>query len=375
MTRNARIDLARGLLMLYVIAVVHGVYWLNIATGSARSILLFEMPSIFFVSGAAFFLSQRRGNPIASPVDYVRYLAGRGARILLPYWCFAITCLGLLYLEVDPVAFGPLGPKLPVAIAWLDPFQYGRGHTVLSLNSHLWFIPVFLAVTACMPLLAMCLRKLPSAPWVLLPLALFAVVGADIYLGDFARNVVTYGMWSAIGYAAASDRDFLSPGRAARLCAASVALLLSAWVMGIATLDMQANKFPPNFTFFLFGMACLSGLLAACAFVSDKSAERLAASRLLRPFISKGYSLYLWQGLAYTAAAYLGARLGLPVFLVWLLAVVSAVALGSLAGPVESVRLFRPLRQAPARPFFESAGETEGKAALAGANPVRLDHP
>ena len=52
--RNVGLDVARGLLMAYVVIIIHGSFWLGIIPAPANSILLFEMPLIFIVSGAAF---------------------------------------------------------------------------------------------------------------------------------------------------------------------------------------------------------------------------------------------------------------------------------------------------------------------------------
>ena len=58
-TRTTSVDVARGALMLYIVFVVHGIFWLKLLPQSIQSIssiILFEMPCLFIVSGYSYFL-------------------------------------------------------------------------------------------------------------------------------------------------------------------------------------------------------------------------------------------------------------------------------------------------------------------------------
>ena len=56
--RDVGLDLARGLLMAWIVIVIHGIFWLGIAPRGPGSWLLFEMPPIFVITGAAYFLGE-----------------------------------------------------------------------------------------------------------------------------------------------------------------------------------------------------------------------------------------------------------------------------------------------------------------------------
>lgn len=53
MERDKQLDLYRGLSMIYVVCFTHVIYWLKIGMEPLLSIMLFEMPIIFFISGAS----------------------------------------------------------------------------------------------------------------------------------------------------------------------------------------------------------------------------------------------------------------------------------------------------------------------------------
>lgn len=59
MGRVKNIDAARGMLMVYVVFLIHGLFWLNLTPQLASSWLLFEMPMISLISGYSFFFVRK----------------------------------------------------------------------------------------------------------------------------------------------------------------------------------------------------------------------------------------------------------------------------------------------------------------------------
>src|SRR5690349_2498022 len=87
--RVVGLDVARGALMAYVIIVIHGVFWLGLLPQPWSTVLLFEMPPIFVITGAAFFYAER-GKALTFG-SYATYIARRFLRILAPYWAYALV--------------------------------------------------------------------------------------------------------------------------------------------------------------------------------------------------------------------------------------------------------------------------------------------
>jgi uncharacterized membrane protein len=127
-----------------------------------------------------------------------------------------------------------------------------------------------------------------------------------------------------------------------------VAIVVAILLMVIAVaegnfrvLNMHVNKFPPNGIFFLFSCLWVSLFLFLSVKVSWflVTFKKLGDGIWLRPFITAGYSIYLWQGIGYTVAIQVGKAAHIPILAVWLLALGISVGLGLLAAPAERVRL------------------------------------
>ncbi|HVM97402.1 MAG TPA: acyltransferase [Candidatus Acidoferrales bacterium] len=338
--RVVGLDVARGLLIAYVVIVIHGSFWLRIVPAPENSLLLFEMPLIFMISGAAYAYAPK---PAQSVRSYLFYVLSRGVRILVPFWAYTFVC-SLIAIFARHMA------PLETIVAWLDPFRGGADHMYMMLSLHLWFVPPFLAVMALMPLLT----RLPV--WRMAPLWVWAAGGALVVfavdaLGATAtaldRQTVFYTLWALFGFGLGKS--------AARFGVRDYAIVLTGTLMVLAsalllfpthtTADMQANKFPPNALFFLFSAAWVSVFMIAVRGLDARRIEALARSRLLKPFIKSGYSIYLWQGLGYTIASLVGRQYGWNVLVVWIVAIALTVGLGSAAAPLERLRVrARPRR-------------------------------
>lgn len=338
--RVVGLDVARGALMAYVVIAIHGMFWLRLVPWDIASTVLFEMPLIFMISGAAFFYANQRD----SGAPYGRYLIARGVRVLAPYFAYAVFCAALIILMR-----GESGPQaLETLLAWLNPINGGAGHAAPMLNWHLWFVAPFLVVVALMPLMARAQPLLARAPlWLLAAAAALLSYGAD--LADLTRlgsvqTVIFYALWAWFGYvlAANAGRYRVADFAAVLLVAAAALIALVVALPGQINLNMQTNKFPPNAIFFLFCAIWVGLFLILSRLLSPAFIDMAARSPLLRPFIDAGYSIYLWQGLGYWAAVQAGQALGWNNLAIWPMAVALTVILGLLASPLERIRLPKP---------------------------------
>jgi len=349
--RDDGLDLARGLLMAWIVIVIHGIFWLGIAPREPGSWLLFEMPPIFLITGAAYFLGEGAKQGRLQPANYLDFLMRRGVRIYVPYLAYVlIAALIVTVVKWEgPLSIEQIGARI---WSWLNPVTRGAGHTWKMLSWHLWFVAPFLIITALMPLITT--ERVPGfvKPWMLAAAAFLAVLGlgqvtfAAPLDDQLIKNTVFYAFWAAFGFMLAAMPKRWSVGDyavvivLAALGMASAAMLQPAAV----TLDMQHNKFPPNAVFFLFSCAWMAALLIGARFVTQAQTEALARSPLLKPFIESGYSIYLWQGVGYSLAAYFGGEWGANIYVIWIAAIVLTIALGMLFSPLERIRL--PKRRA-----------------------------
>lgn len=342
--RNHAIDNLRGVLMAYVVIVVHGIFFLQLMPLQFAALLLFEMPAIFLVSGYAYRLWEAaQPAPLSGARAYTAFLLPRYARLLVPYACYALACATLVAWKESPQT---VSARLAIYGEWLNPWTHGSAHTFSTLNWHLWFVPVFLVTTALLPFAAgLVTRSIAMLVPVALALFVFQWLTRDLehHAIDFLRQSLTYLFFSVAGYGLARHGAAGRPGNWLALCVgALLVLILFAAVQGPASADMQKNKFQANHLFLVFSIAWIALFHAAARGLDSLSAlTRTKEPWLLKPFITAGYSIYLWQGLAYAVAIQAGARYSLATGWILALAVALSVAVGLGASPVERLRFRR----------------------------------
>lgn len=349
-SRDVGLDLARGLLMAWIVIVIHGTFWLHVIPPGPGAWLLFEMPPIFVITGAAYFLGEGSKPGRLNPANYFDFLLRRGVRIYLPYLAYVlVAALIVTVVKWDgPLTLEEIGAR---ALAWLNPVTRGAGHTWKMLSWHLWFVAPFLIVTALMPLITTKRVAGFLKPWMLAAVAGLIVLALGRVtlvqpLDELIKNGVFYSFWATFGFMLAAMPKRWSLGDYALVLVLSVAGMIGAAMLQPAsvTLDMQHNKFPPNAIFFLFSCAWMAVLLIGARLTRETQREALARSPLVRPFMSAGYSIYLWQGVGYSLAAYFGGELGLNIYVIWIAAIALTIALGLMFAPLERIRL--PKRKA-----------------------------
>lgn len=339
--RDRGLDAARGALMAYIVIIIHGTFWLSVIPPGPGSWLLFEMPPVFIITGAAFYLGEMAKG---RRTPYPRFLWRRAVRILLPYFAYALACAAIVLVARYQQDGASLQTIWGAVWAWINPITRGGGHTMYMLSWHLWFVPPFLLVTALMPFIAP--RSVPPwlRPWMLTLVGFAIVLGAHEITfpqNEIVQNAIFYGLWAIFGVLIAS-----APGRyksweyALVLVLALAGIAVAAIAMpGRVSLDMQHNKFPPNAVFFLFCCVWMMFWLIVVRALGSVRIDRLAHLPALRPFMSAGYSIYLWQGLGYSAAAALGRPQHWSPYAIWPLAIAITIVLGLIAAPLERIRV------------------------------------
>lgn len=339
--RDIGLDAARGALMAYIVIIIHGTFWLSVIPPGVGGWLLFEMPPVFIITGAAFYLGEiakGRSTP------YPKFLWRRAVRILVPYFAYALVCAAIV-LALRAQQDGLSLQTIWAAVwAWINPLTRGGGHTMFMMSWHLWFVPPFLLVTALLPFIAP--RGAPRwlRPWMLALIGFIVVLGAHQITfpqNEMVQEAISYGLWAIFGVLIAAE-----PGRyktreyALVLVLAALGLAIGGIALaGRVTLDMQLNKFPPNAVFFLFCCVWVMFWLITLRALGNVRVDKLAHLPVLKPFMSAGYSIYLWQGLGYSAAAALGRPLHWSPYAIWPLAIAITIVLGLIAAPLERIRV------------------------------------
>lgn len=294
--RDVSMDVARSLLIIYIVVVIHPLYWSGIQTSELSSLLLLEMPPIFVIAGAAFAASSNRKN-------YFAYLLHRAQRILIPYWVYCIFAVGISVtiatLRDPPQAHDPISL---IGSMW-NPFARHRKLLEHPLAAHLWFVPIYLGVVATLPAVALLKGKLQSltiqAPfWIILGTLVFLLTDWGVPEAgplSFSRHLILYVFWASFGYS-----NF---GRLTSLKNMPVALLFSVACIVVChtvfdyTLNMQLNKFPPNQIFFQFGSFWVIFLLILIGATRGTLLPFIQWFAIFgkKTLIPRSFTIYLWH--------------------------------------------------------------------------------
>lgn len=333
--RNKNIDIARAALTLYIVTIVHGIFWLDIIPHVYGSLLLFEMPLIFVISGYAYGLFEKRSRFVLNTKNYILFVISRCARILIPYFAYAICCLFI----VVPLDIKTSPNIMEIILAWLNPLAGGEGHTFGMLTMHLWFIGPFLMVTLLLPFVTK-FYSIRTPVWIM-ACGLCIFISAMSIIPNPATSLITpifYLFWAYLGYIFTFNLKIKRSQCIAVVLLGIVALIFSRLFLPI-TLNMQTNKFPPNWLFFVFSSIWLSLFLLVFSYLNPRKIEFLASANWFKPFIKSGYSIYLWQGMGYTMVNVIDSKIHLSIYFLWFFSIVITVLLGKIFGPLERIRL------------------------------------
>ncbi|MBI4469337.1 MAG: acyltransferase [Acidobacteria bacterium] len=305
--RDPFLDYLRGIAIIWVV-MAHVLYFKSFFPYPLlQSYMLFEMPTIFFVSGASLFFSISRREPVG------RFLAKRISRLLKPYYLLAAVCIPLHYALAisrgEPVSFQYL-------VRWL--VLRPTDTTPRYIEFYLWFVMVALTVSLLHPLLGWLYRNLRTRIFTMILLAagivieslgflkpLFDVIWSILpeYWARIASDTIWYAIFYSffvfLGYCYADGRLAFKPGVFAASALVTGGLILVAILRGPFHLDMNLNKFPPNLVYALFGLTWIALFL----FLRPAINRFFTHAHRLGEFITycgrHSYSIYLWHGFGF----------------------------------------------------------------------------
>lgn len=303
-SRDTALDLYRALAMIYIVAVIHCIYWLG-AANILASLLLVEMPVIFFIAGASFNLSNS-----SKKRSYGAFMLSRVKRVVFPYYIYVAVCVPLWALFCVFVRGVPYGITIPGVARIL----VSNCNFALPMAMHTWFILPYLLISMLAPVLVRWFGGRRSLLYI--AAALLAVLVIDMAQIDFSGHKTAAFLWDltreVLGYSIFFVCGFLYRRVPRRWLATAGTLLAAGTVLLVMltdyNMDMQTNKFPPNLIFVLYGLSfiCLSGFLL--------SYITLRGNRVTDRFNKAGYTIYLYQNMV----IYLIAAVVAPIPQMWI---------------------------------------------------------
>ena len=138
--RDTQLDIYRALAMIYIICVIHIVYWLGIGEEPIKSLVLFEMPVIFFITGASFSLQTK-------DKTFKETVVSRFNRVMMPYYIYVLVVM-LIVLVCQTVGCSWMGYEVPsIDIKSIRNLISGGGVEGFPFNSHMWFVKPYMLLS------------------------------------------------------------------------------------------------------------------------------------------------------------------------------------------------------------------------------------
>ena len=277
--RDMQLDMYRGLVMIYIVCFIHVVNWLDYSREPFASLMLFEMPVIFFISGASLSVSRRK--------CLLENFKNRIHRVLLPYYIYSAISLVLLGLLscVRPTDFD------------ISRYTLGNiGRILLSIDipqmpymHHLWFIMPYMTIMCLFPLQSRLVDKIGGARYLLVNILLFLLVWAVGCRLNIVRESLCYNVFVIVGYCYYKKIT----RRVLLFVTVIAALLVACLLLYVPFCPMNGHKFPPDLLFLLYGLMMLGVLSLILGNVTMRS------NKLVELWNKRGYNIYLYQNLIY----------------------------------------------------------------------------
>lgn len=279
--RDRNLDFFRGIIMMYIVCIIHGICWMGYEkeVEPIFSFLLFEMPVIFFISGASVSMSKNK--------SIWNTFKNRFIRVIVPYYIYAALSL-LLILLFTIFSFEDY-----------DICQYTIGNVIrilLTLDipqmpfiAHLWFIIPYMVLLSTFSIQRYMINTYRGRYLCACILA-FALTQTNIDFPDLLKTILGYNIFLVAGYC---FYKHISIQIILFILLGSIALIVVILLNGITFHSMQVHKFPPDFLFVTYGSAALC--ILSLLFWKFRAPENCIVS----VWNKKGFTIYLYQNIIF----------------------------------------------------------------------------
>lgn len=295
MERDIQLDLYRAISMIYVICVTHILFWLNIGSEPVLSIILIEMPIIFFISGAALSLKESH--------QLYKTIWNRLKRVVIPYYIYAVVMIAIIaILTVVCFYFQPqfesiYGLKLSCnkidicSYSWVDFSEILLCYDIpqAPFAMHLWFIIPYFVLSSTFSLQIKLTERINRWIYTLLAIILFLLI-QSYTTNIILNNIFCYNIFMIIGflfYKSITYRYIYLIGGIS-LCILAIYVATGGWIM-----PMQYHKFPPDYVFLLYNIIILCFLAILFSRLS------IPNIKILQLWNVRGYTIYLYQNIVF----------------------------------------------------------------------------
>lgn len=337
--RDTQLDIYRALVMIYILCVIHTAYWMSLLGEPWKSIILIEMPVIFFISGASLSVTKKRRS-------FMSHVGNRLKRVWLPYIIYMVLLI-LLAWAAGWKAHNIWQYNLSWRAIFIELSLWETGALAVPYLWHLWFVVPYLVIA----LIFWFEQKIADhvGRWWAMAGAL-AIWGLGLLLHTMFVNQITgYNVFFLAGYLFYRQ---CSPRTVIITLVVALAVIAGYCIWIGDFTPMQKHKFgvaSPDLLFMAYGTAALCVLSLLLWHV------HLPGGKLISRWNVNGYTIYLWQNVAYWIASIMMAHVCVGFFaggsrwkiiVVAIMIFVISTAMSFVTVPIE-----RWLTRAVLRPF------------------------
>lgn len=295
--RDVQLDIYRGMSMIYVVCFIHVLFWFHIGKEPYISIALFEMPVIFFISGASFSLSNRNWNLMETFVN-------RFKRVILPYYIYALVVLLIISFFTLLRSGLFVCHENIVKLDYIDKYSFDIASYTMNdildvlicvnipqspFSTHLWFILPYMIISCTFFFQSFFIKKTNRWYYAIFCFIL-GVVTQLLTNNIIIREIVFYNIFFICGYLFYKQLGT----KIIILTGLSSLLFIVVYIAsGGYIVPMQTHKFPPDILFVCYGLlfVCFISLILGCV--------KLPNLKFFQIWNSRGYTIYLYQNLIY----------------------------------------------------------------------------
>lgn len=282
--RDKKLDYYRGLIMIYIVGIIHILYWSGLVSFKYKSLFLVEMIYIFFIMGVSYSFSPLK--------NYKEYFIKRIQRCIVPFLVYNLIVLVLnFYFKDYKIDFKTIKDLI-------DPrMEYNK---LPFLNWHIWFLSIYLLIIPIIPILYTIYKKANNF---IVPIIFISVIFLFDYTkikfqGEYyIRNLLFYSFFIYLGFFYRSYN--FKKNIKNHILLIIICLINLFYLRNMYSLDMQLNKFPPNFYFFIYTFLIFNiSLFFKDIFI--KIIEKIKIIEFITRFYAKyNYTLYLFHPFVY----------------------------------------------------------------------------
>jgi len=329
--RDVQLDIYRGLTMIYILCVGHALFWLRNASEPILSVILFVIPIVFFIAGAAISLRKAERGIWATAANRIR-------RVAVPYYIYAVIMVAigaLATLLLRGTDYFRLMPFDISGYGWREVRDILLFQNIPNCPcaAHIWFIPLYLILSCTFFIQEKLMKVINRHLYALICLLAFLAAQAFTSL-LLLRELLCYNVFMVAGFVYYRKIKVWAVASVALIAAGALALYMFA--LGGSLCPMQGHKFPPDWIYLTYSMMVL------CLISLILWRVKLPNNRLIRIWNERGFTIYLYQTIVFWIVLLLHQEgiITLPVsplraLLDSLLVLVLSTALSFLTDPLE----------------------------------------